>query len=134
MDSAYIVPWMPYAAGGLLPVEAINGELLLDGTITYVSRVTNGDDQLAFGFYNTEVAFVYYEMGSVHTKTSMEILVMLWVFLFLANTHIFYGRGVWQVHWLCAKSEKNIAVLMISQRHTGVSVCKISSWCSDIYS
>ena len=47
MDPACTLSWMPYMAGGLLPVGAISGGLLHDGSTTYVSKVTH-DDRLAF--------------------------------------------------------------------------------------
>ena len=87
MHPACTLPWMPHMAGGLLPTGTVSGGLLPDGSTTYDSKVTH-HDLLAFGYYNTETELVYYELDGVHTKTSMEILVMLYSFLFLVNEHI----------------------------------------------
>ena len=88
-DSACTLLWMPYMAGEKLPVGAVSGGLLSDGSTTYVSKVTHGAGRMAFGYYNTEAALVYYELGGAHTKTTMEVLVLLWAFLFLADRHIY---------------------------------------------
>ena len=75
MDPNCTLPWMPYTAGGLLPDGAVSGGHLLDGSVTYVSKIIN--DLLVFGYLNTKTKLVYYEMGGAKTKTSMEILVLL---------------------------------------------------------
>ena len=87
MNPACTLAWIPYTAGDLLPVGAISGGLLPHGSITYVSKVTHNDLPV-IGYYNTQTELVYYELAGAHTKKSMEILVLLWEFLFLANWHI----------------------------------------------
>ena len=76
MDLTCTLLWMPYIAGDLLPVGAISGGRLLDGSITYVCKIIQGD-HLVFGYYNIESELAYYELGGVHTTTSMEILLLL---------------------------------------------------------
>ena len=111
MDPACTLSWMPYMAGGLLPVGAISGGLLHDGSTTYVSKVTH-DDRLAFGYYSTEAELVYYELNGVHTKTSMEILALIWSLLFVI-TWISSWYNSWKassmpVIWQCGD---NIGIL-----------------------
>ena len=60
MDPACTLTWMPYTAGGLLPVGAISGGLLPDGSITYVCRVTQ-DGSLTSGYHNTEAELAFYQ-------------------------------------------------------------------------
>ena len=50
MDSACPLLWMPYTAGWKLPVGAVSGGLLSDGSPTYVSKVTHDDGRLLFGY------------------------------------------------------------------------------------
>ena len=64
--------WMCYTAGELLPVGAISGGFLPDGSNTYISRVTRRG-WLIFGYHNTEAELTFYECYGAHTKTSMEI-------------------------------------------------------------
>ena len=84
LDPTCILIWMPYTAGGQLPVGAISGGLLSDGCITYVSRVIH-NVWPAFGYYNTKTELVYYELAGTHTKKSMEILVLPWLFQFIGR-------------------------------------------------
>ena len=89
MDSACTLPWMPYAAGAILPAGAIGGGLLPDGSTTYVCKVTRGA-RLVFGYYNTEAELAFYEWYGPRTKTSMDILVLLWNIRSLVHGHIHY--------------------------------------------
>ena len=76
MDPACTLTWMPYTAGGLLPVGVISEGPLSDGSITYVSRVTH-KDSLTFGYYNTEAELAFYDWHGPRTKTSIEVVVLL---------------------------------------------------------
>ena len=85
MDPACTLLWMPYTAGEKLPIGAVSGGLLSDGSTTYVSNVNRDDGRLSFGHYNTDAALVYYGWTGVLTKTSMDILVLLWAFPFFGR-------------------------------------------------
>ena len=76
--STCTLPWMSYTSGDLLSVGAISGGIPLMGPL-HSSKVTHGD-QLALGYYNTKPELVYYQLGGVHTKTSIEILALLSAF------------------------------------------------------
>ena len=70
------VPWMPYTTGEPLPVGAVTGGRLPDGSTTYVARITH-NGELVFGYYNLRSALAYYEYYGPQTTTSMDILVFL---------------------------------------------------------
>ena len=74
-DPACPLPWMPYTAGGPLPVGAVIGGRLADGSPTYVAKVYH--DRFLFGYYSPKSAVAYYERRGAQTKTSMDILVLL---------------------------------------------------------
>ena len=94
MEPTCTLPWMPYTAGGILPDGAISGGHLPDGSVAYVSKVTH-NDLLAFGYYNTKTQLVYYEMGGAKTKASMEILVLLWKWIFPVTWARFCFPLIW---------------------------------------
>ena len=76
MDPTCTLLWVPYIAGDLLPAGSISGGRLLDGSITYVCKIIQGN-RLVFGYYNIESELAYYELAGIHTATSMEILVLI---------------------------------------------------------
>ena len=75
-DPACTIPWMPYAAGGLLPAGVISGGRLTDGSPTYAVKVIRNGIEF-FGYYNTKSGLAYYEDDGVRTETSMQMLVLL---------------------------------------------------------
>ena len=78
VDATCPLPWMPYTASEPLPVGAVIGGRLADGSETYVVKVNHNNNQfVVFGYYTTKSAVAYYEGLGVHTTTSMEMLVML---------------------------------------------------------
>ena len=76
MDPACTLPWISYSAGGLLPVGAMSGGHLTDGSTTYVAKVVHNGEEL-FGYYNTKSQLAYFEKGGAHTKTTMKLLVLI---------------------------------------------------------
>ena len=70
------VPWMPYTAGEPLPVGAVTGGHLADGSTTYVARLIH-NGEMVFGYYNSRSAVAYYQFYGPQTTTSMDILVFL---------------------------------------------------------
>ena len=76
IDDACIVPWVSLTAGQTLPVGVVGGGRLADGSVTYVAKVTHGDQEM-FGYYNNYAELAYYEQGGVQTTTSMELLVVI---------------------------------------------------------
>ena len=74
-DPACPLPWMPYTAGGPLPVGAVIGGRLADGSPTYVAKVYH--DRFFFGYYSPKSVTAYYERRGAQTKSSMDILVLL---------------------------------------------------------
>ena len=75
-DATCPLPWMPYTAGEPLPLGAVAGGHLADGSATYVARVMH-NNRFVFGYYNPQSASAYYESGGIHTTTSMDMLVLL---------------------------------------------------------
>ena len=76
MDATCNAPWMSYTAGESLPVGAVAGGHLADGSPTYVAKVTH-DGRQALGYYNPVSATAYYTAGGYYTATSMDIFVLL---------------------------------------------------------
>ena len=76
-DATCPLPWMPYTAGEPLPLGAVAGGHLADGSAIYVAKIISGGWLVVFGYYNPESAIAYYESFGVHTATSMDILVLL---------------------------------------------------------
>ena len=72
-DPTCTVLWMPYMAGGILPVGVVTGGRLLDGSITYVSKI----DSYVIGYYDEGTQQAYYEWAGTGTTTTMEVLVLL---------------------------------------------------------
>ena len=70
------VLWMDYIAGKTLPVGAVTGGHLADGSVTCLVKITHGG-QYVFGYYNSKSELAYYEMAGVRTATSMQILVLV---------------------------------------------------------
>ena len=78
VDATCPLPWMSYTASEPLPVGAVIGGRLADGSETYVVKVNHNNNQIVvFGYYTTKSALAYYEGFGVHTTTSTEMLVML---------------------------------------------------------
>ena len=75
-DPACPVPWMPYKAGEPLPVGAVTGGRLNDGSATYVAKIIH-DGNANFGYYDPILSLAYYEWSGVRTATSMELFVLL---------------------------------------------------------
>ena len=70
VDATCPLPWMSYTAGELLPIGAVTGGHLADGSETYVVKVNNNNDEfVVFGYYNNHSALVYYEGYGVQTTT-----------------------------------------------------------------
>ena len=93
MDLTCTLLWMNYTAGGILPDGVISGGYLPDGSKTYASIVAHGG-KLSFGYYNRESQVTYYEQLGVHTTRSMEILVLLWTYIFI-DSRVPYIRCYW---------------------------------------
>ena len=75
-DPACLLPWMPYTAGEPLPVGAVTGGRLNDGSATYAAKIFH-DGNANFGYYDPTLSLAYYEWSGVRTATSMELLVLL---------------------------------------------------------
>ena len=70
VDVTCPLPWMSYTAGELLPIGAVTGGHLDDGSETDVVKVNHHNNEfVVFGYYNTHSALVYYEGYVVHTTT-----------------------------------------------------------------
>ena len=76
-DAACPLPWMSYTAGEPLPSGAVTGGHLADGSAVYLAKIAD-NNYLFFGYYNPKVGLAYYEHYGALTKTSMEILILLW--------------------------------------------------------
>ena len=68
--------WVSYTGGNPLPVGAVAGGYLVDGTVTHVALKMYASS-VAYGYYNTDTEMVYYEFGGAQYSTTMEILVLL---------------------------------------------------------
>ena len=73
---ACTVIWMAYTAGQTLPVGAVIGGHVADGSVTHVARMThNGREVL--GYYHPKTKLAYYEQMGKQTATLMDILVLI---------------------------------------------------------
>ena len=74
-DDSCPLLWIEYTAGETLPVGAVAGGHLADGSVTYVAKITDGDQ--LFGYYSPKTEMAYYEMSGVRTASSMQIFLLL---------------------------------------------------------
>ena len=80
VDDACTWIWLPYTSGEALPVGAVIGGHLGSGSPIYVAKMVDHQyGKLAIGYYSTEIDLGNYELHGAKTTTTMDILVMLWM-------------------------------------------------------
>ena len=71
-DPTCTVLWMPYTTDETLPIGAVSGGRLSDGSITYVCKLSH-----LICYYDEGTQQAYYANSGAHTTTTMEILVLV---------------------------------------------------------